>query len=97
MFDLFRARFLRSLNRTYAIDPATLTAVGVGLSTLIGGASLVSSLSNKPAAPSMPAPAAPTQTPTGSPTTNAQSSPSFLAAAAAPTSGQTGQKSLLGQ
>lgn len=98
MFDPFRARFIRSLNHEFFVDPATLALIGTGVSALLGGASLVSSLGSKPAPPSIPAPAPPSQSPTGSPTSNANpNAPSFLAAAAAPQSGQTATKSLLGQ
>lgn len=79
-------------------DPATLTAVGIGLSGLSAAGGLASSLFGGKSAPAMPAPSAPAQSPVGSPDSNKPSgSPSFLAAAAAPAAGQSAQKSLLGQ
>lgn len=79
-------------------DPITLTALGAAAGGLAGIGGLATQLfAGKPAAPTAPAPAAPVQSPVGSPNTNANAGPSFLAAAAAPTAGQTSNKSLLGQ
>lgn len=77
----------------------------VGIATAIGGlasaAGTVASLANKPKTPPLPAtPAQPTpvQQPTGAPGGNVPvSSPSFLAAAAGPSSQNTASKTLLGQ
>ena len=80
-------------------DPLTLAALAT---TAMSAGSLANSIFNKPSAPKMPAPAAPIQSPMGGPENNTQntqgqSGPSFLAAAAAPSSTQLGAKSLLGQ
>jgi len=81
----------------FALDPATLTAIGVGISALTGAGTLAATALNAPKAPSTPAPAPPSQNPTGTPTTNANTpQPSFLAAAATPQGGQTATKTLLG-
>ena len=77
----------------------------VGLATAIGGlasaAGTVASIANKPKTPPLPAtPQQPTpiQQPTGVPGGGVPtSSPSFLAAAAGPTSQNTASKTLLGQ
>lgn len=84
---------------TLAFDPATLTAIGIGLSGLAGVGSLANSLFNAPKAPSLPAPTPPASSPVGTPGTNkAPGGPSFLAAAAAPPpTSQQGGKTLLGQ
>ena len=80
---------------------AATGAVISGIAGLIGAGSVAAQVFGpKPKAPSMPAPGQPAQTPTGSQTTAATGAggPSFLAAAAAPPSmGSLGQKSLLGQ
>src|SRR5690348_14270480 len=89
----------------FGIDPVTLTAIGLGISALAGAGGTVASLANRPkapAAPMTPPTPAPEQQPQGSQTSGQpQQSPSFLAAAAAPTQQQTiggGQgKTLLGQ
>lgn len=84
-----------------AFDPVTLTAIGLGVSALgsIGGAA--AGLANRPKAPAVPN-TPPTPTPIQQPTANAAPTsaagqPSFLAAAAAPQSGQAPGKTLLGQ
>src|SRR6185437_14626223 len=87
------------------IDPATLTAIGLGVSALAGTAGAAASIINKPKAPAPPeaAPAPPPQSqPQGSPTSGVpQQTPSFLAAAASPsqsnTTGSGAGKTLLGQ
>jgi hypothetical protein len=88
----------------HGFDPATLTAIGLGISALSGAAGATASLINKPKAPAPPqaAPAPPPQSqPQGSPTSGVpQQTPSFLAAAASPNQSNTtgGQgKTLLGQ
>lgn len=80
-------------------DPLTIGLVTAGLGALGGvGTAAASIFGPKPKAPSMPAPAPPVQSPVGNQGTNAAGpNPSFLAAAAAPQTGQTGSKSLLGQ
>lgn len=80
-------------------DPLTLGLLTAGLGALGGvGTAAASIFGPKPKAPSMPTPAPPVQSPTGNQSTNATGpSPSFLAAAAAPSTAQTGNKSLLGQ
>lgn len=88
-----------------AFDPITLTAIGLGVSSLIGAGTAVEGAINKPkapAAPNAPAPAPPATNPQGSSTSAApQQTPSFLAAATTPQQGQTvgggGGKTLLGQ
>jgi hypothetical protein len=81
------------------------TAIGAGVegAAALGGAAGLSAL-DKPKSqaplPSLPPAAPPIQSPVGSQTSNIQSGvgPSFLAAAATPSAGQTtGQRSLLGQ
>lgn len=83
-------------------DPATLTALGT-VATIIGGGAAAAGAATsifgaKPKAPSLPGAPPPSQSPTGTPNTNAPNGvgPSFLAAAASPTAGQTGGKSFLG-
>ena len=81
-----------------AVDPVTLTAIGVGISALTGIGSVIASATNKPKPPAMPAPTPPATTPQGSPDTNKPAGNSFLAAAAgAPAAAQQGGKTLLGQ
>lgn len=90
---------------TLALDPITLTAIGLGVSSLIGAGTAVEGAINKPKAPSAPpttSPAAPATNPQGSSTSAVpQQTPSFLAAATTPQSGQTvgggSGKTLLGQ
>ena len=84
---------------TACFDPLTLLTAAT---TAMGVGGRANSLFNKPSAPKMPAPAAPIQSPMGGPENNTQntqgqSGPSFLSAAAAPSSTQLGAKSLLGQ
>lgn len=90
---------------TLALDPITLTAIGLGVSSLIGAGSSVVSAVDKPKAPAppnQPAPPPPAQQPQGSQNSNApQQTPSFLAAATQPqqqnTIGNGQGKTLLGQ
>lgn len=80
-----------------ALDPATLTAVGLGLTALTGATSLIGGLT-APKAPSAPAAPPPSSLPQGTPSTNKAPGSSFLAAAAgAPPAAQQGGKTLLGQ
>jgi hypothetical protein len=81
-----------------AVDPITLSLLGLGLGIGGGAASLLSK-SSTPSVPTMPPAAPPVQSPTGTQTSNAPANqPSFLAAAAAPQGNQAaGTKSLLGQ
>ena len=88
-----------------AIDPVTLTAIGLGISALAGAGGTVASIVDKPkapAAPNVPAAPPPAGQPQGSATSNMpQQTPSFLAAATAPgqqnTIGGGNGKTLLGQ
>lgn len=81
-------------------DPATMMALGT-----IGGSLLGAVMSGRSAQPTditLPTPAPPVQSPTGTQSStgaqaNTTQGPSFLAAAAAPTAGQLGNKTLLGQ
>lgn len=73
---------------TCSVDP--ITAVALALGGIAGG----SSAPPTPQAP--PAAAAPQQQPVGSREATRSSAPSFVGASAVP-SGQTGQKTLLGQ
>lgn len=81
-----------------AIDPLTISLIGLGLGAASGAASLFGG-SSAPAAPTIPAAAPPVQPPVGDQSTNKSAqAPSFLAAAATPTQNQSsGAKSLLGQ
>lgn len=79
-------------------DPLTLTAIGTGVSALIGGGSLINSIVNAPKAPTAPSAPPPAQSPNGTPNTNKGNAPSFLSsAAAAPGQESQGGKTLLGQ
>ena len=79
-------------------DPVTLALIGTGIGGLAGaGSAAYSIFGPKPKAPSMPTPAPPAQSPTTGIQAPSTTGPSFLAAAAAPSQSQLGQKSLLGQ
>jgi len=92
---------LYRLHETACFDPLTLAAIGAGVGGLAGvGTAVASALTPTPKVPTIPPAAPPVQSPTGTQTSNAAntSGPSFLAAAAQPTSSQTsGSKTLLGQ
>lgn len=82
---------------TLAIDPLTISLLGLGLGAIGGATSLFSG--GAPEAPAIPPAAPPVQPPVGDQNTNKSAqAPSFLAAAATPNQNQSsGAKSLLGQ
>lgn len=81
---------------TCSVDP--VTAVALALGGIAGGAASAMSGGSAPApTPTAPPPmAAPQQSPTGQKPQSQSNQPSFVGASAVPT-GQSGQKTLLGQ
>lgn len=84
----------------FALDPVSLTAIGLGLSGLGAAGGAAAQLLSRPKAPPVPKTPptpAPAQQPAPPPTTGPAGGPSFLAAAATPPLSMQAGKTLLGQ